>query len=132
LPPKAGSIGKETVGFLCGPQLGKEIDLFHEHKDFSPPPKIRAVVFPRRQKGWREYRRTGGVQRYARDRWWVKDTGGKWRKKARHRKDLPSMTEDEYEQWKANRAFARAKKQRRTTRGLSGVRWVALGQSGSP
>lgn len=60
------------------------------------------------EKGWREYRKTGGVQRYARDRWWIKNEAGQWKKKARNRKDIPSLTEDEYEQWKARRAAARA------------------------
>jgi len=86
-------------------------------------------ILSRGQSGWREYRRTGGLQRYARDRWWVKEEG-QWRKKARHRKDLPSLTEAEYEQWKAKRAAARAVARKRDARGLSGVRQVVLSQFG--
>jgi hypothetical protein len=106
------------------------IAIFPGHTESSKPPKLTATLLSRGQKGWREYRQTGGVQRYARDRWWVKDAGKKWRKKARHRKDLPSMTEDEYGQWKAKRAIARAKKRKRAARSVSSVRQVALGKPG--
>jgi len=55
-------------------------------------------------RGWREYRRTGGKLRWAIDREWVKSAGGRWRKRSRHRRDLPPLTDTQYAQWKASRA----------------------------
>ena len=60
--------------------------------------------------GWREYRYTGGAVRWAIDREWIKTNSGqdapRWRKRGHHRRDLPTMTEAEYDIWKAERHVA--------------------------
>lgn len=50
--------------------------------------------------GWIEYSRQG-ERYYARERWWEKGEDGKWRKKAKYRKDLPVLSPHEYEAWRA-------------------------------
>ncbi|HSH05993.1 MAG TPA: hypothetical protein VLL52_25985 [Anaerolineae bacterium] len=64
----------------------------------------RATLIPAGRKMWREYRRVGpNTRRYPRDRWWYKTAEGGWKKRSRHRRDIPSLTEAQYEQWKARR-----------------------------
>ena len=66
-------------------------------------------------KGWREYRKTGGKVYYARDRWYERE-GGELVKKSGNRRELSSLTGDEYEQWKAKRAAARERRKQQGTR----------------
>ena len=66
-------------------------------------------------KGWREYRKTGGKVYYARDRWYERESG-EWVKKSGNRRDLSSLTGEQYEQWKAKRAAARERRKQQGTR----------------
>lgn len=78
------------------------------------------------KRGWREYRYTSGTVRWAIDREWVKDRSGQWRKRGHHRRDLPPMTEEQYERWKAVRADARSNSRRSTRRPLTLIRELVV------
>ncbi len=79
-------------------------------------------------KGWREYRKTGGKLRWAIDRWYVgKDKNGKWKKKGQNRKDILPMGDEEYGRWKKARAYARnAKRTKKAEQDTSGIREVDI------
>lgn len=77
--------------------------------------------------GWREYRQTGGRRRWAIDREWVRNGDGRWRKRGHHRRDLPPLTEEQYEIWKAMRADARSRSGRRNPADAGQIREVIIG-----
>jgi hypothetical protein len=77
------------------------------------------------KRGWREYRRTSGVMRWAIDREWIKHDGV-WRKRGHHRRDVPPLTETQYEQWKSTRTEARERVRNRVATTSDGVREIVV------